>query len=158
MGIDSLKGKKYIMHYSKECSYIMNELVPQRGQAESLQGELLREIEKLRYEAQTNGNQNWDEWFEFFCGHIRDKLCEQSFFTYEEKQNISDIMELFRSCGDYVINVVFNDDLPEDYPIDIDRIAYVDDDLYDYIADKIGQMHVELGQLVKYEKNPDMYR
>ncbi len=156
--IEDIKGRKYIMHYAKECTYIMKELVPPRGQADTLQGELLREIEKLRYEAQNNGNQNWDEWFEFFCGHIRDRLCEQPFFTEEEKRDIADITKLFRSCGDYVINVVLNDDLPEDYLLDIDRIAYVEDDLYDYIADRIGQMHAKLGRLVKYEKNPDMYR
>ena len=73
------------MQYGKECNHIMNNLVPARGQADSLQGELLRELEKLRYEAQNNGNQNWDEWFVFFCDHIKAQLCSQSIFSDEEK-------------------------------------------------------------------------
>ena len=45
------------------ASWIWRNLVPDRGQAATVQGELLRAVEKLRWEAQQNGNINWDEGF-----------------------------------------------------------------------------------------------
>ena len=45
------------------ASWIWRNLVPDRGQAATVQGELLRAVEKLRWEAQENGNINWDEGF-----------------------------------------------------------------------------------------------
>ena len=45
---------------------IWRNYVPEAGQSEILQGELLREIEKLREEAQGNGNRNWDGDFSCF--------------------------------------------------------------------------------------------
>jgi hypothetical protein len=45
------------------ASWIWRNLVPHRGQASTVQGELLRAVEKLRWEAQENGNINWDEGF-----------------------------------------------------------------------------------------------
>lgn len=38
-------------------------LVPKSGQADILQGEMLRQAEKLRKEACQNGNINWDDNF-----------------------------------------------------------------------------------------------
>jgi hypothetical protein len=46
------------------AAWIWRHLVPRSGQALSVQGELLRAVEKLRHEAQGNGNINWDEGFE----------------------------------------------------------------------------------------------
>jgi hypothetical protein len=43
---------------------IWRQFVPSAGQAETVQGELLRAMEKLRDEAARNGNGNWDEGFE----------------------------------------------------------------------------------------------
>ncbi len=146
------------MTYAKDCNYIMNHLVPASGQADSLQGELLRECEKLRYEAQNNGNYNWDDWFAYFCDHIYRSLCSQPCFSDEEKQGFAAILEFFRSCGEYARFILDNDDLPDDYPVDINRIAYVDDNLYDMIADAIGKMHYEAGMNIPYTANPDMYR
>lgn len=64
--INQLISEKYELKYLEECKFIWKNYVPQRGQSDVLQGELLREIEKLRCEAQDNGNINWDEDFEFF--------------------------------------------------------------------------------------------
>ncbi|SES12942.1 hypothetical protein [Lachnobacterium bovis] len=158
MNINELKKIKYKMQYAKECNYIMINLVPPSGQADNLQGELLREIEKIRYEAQTNGNYNWDECFTFFCENIKTKLCEQKIFTDEEKNLIYEITDLFKECGMYATNMLFNENLLEDYPIDPEKIAYVYDNLYDYIADKIGKMSNEIGEIISYEKNPNIYR
>ncbi len=39
--------------------FIWSNYVPKSGQSETVQGELLRAIEKLRDEAHRNGNINW---------------------------------------------------------------------------------------------------
>ena len=55
----------YEQQYLAECQYIWKNYVPESGQSEVLQGELLREIEKLRNEAKDNGNVNWDSNFSY---------------------------------------------------------------------------------------------
>ena len=65
--IKEIKAKDYKQKYFHECKEIWKNYVPKEGQAENLQGELLREIEKLRYEAQDNGNRNWDEDYSYFA-------------------------------------------------------------------------------------------
>ena len=44
------------MKYYKETKYLWNTYVPKKGQALTVQGELVRAVEKLRDEAQRNGN------------------------------------------------------------------------------------------------------
>lgn len=46
--------------YQEQAKYIWKTYVPKSGVAETVQGELLRSIEKLRDEAQRNGNKNWN--------------------------------------------------------------------------------------------------
>lgn len=57
---EKLCTEKYDQQYFEECRIIWRNFVPKSGQADSLQGEMLRQIEKLRYEAQNNGNINWE--------------------------------------------------------------------------------------------------
>jgi hypothetical protein len=45
--------------YFEEAQDIWKNFVPPSGQAATVQGELLRAIEKLRDEAMRNGNGNW---------------------------------------------------------------------------------------------------
>ena len=59
--LKQLMKENYTQKYFDECNYIWKNYVPEIGQANVLQGELLRELEKLRYEAQNNGNMNWDK-------------------------------------------------------------------------------------------------
>ena len=90
--IKEIIAKDYKQKYFHECKEIWKNYVPKEGQAENLQGELLREIEKLRYEAQDNGNRNWDEDYSYFCNFISKSLCEQSIFSESEKKEITAIM------------------------------------------------------------------
>jgi ankyrin repeat protein len=48
-------------NYLETAKTIWKKLVPKSGQADTIQGELLRAIEKLRDEAQRNGNINYSE-------------------------------------------------------------------------------------------------
>jgi hypothetical protein len=47
------------VEYFEEARSLWLRYVPPRGQAETVQGELIRAAEKLRNEAQRNANLNW---------------------------------------------------------------------------------------------------
>ena len=68
--IQEIKKEKYEWKYFKECKEVWEKYVPRNGQSEVLQGEMLRQIEKIRLEAQENGNRNWDEDFTYFCDFL----------------------------------------------------------------------------------------
>lgn len=59
------------------AQWIWDHLVPASGQASSVQGELLRAVEKLAWEAQTNGNQNWDDGFKRLHSFLGETLLEE---------------------------------------------------------------------------------
>lgn len=154
--ISEIISKDYEQKYFNECKYIWQNYVPKKGQADNLQGELLREIEKIRCEAQDNGNINWDNDYSCFCDFISKKLSEQSIFSASEKEEITLIMSYLKECGVYAQK--FNrGEIPENN-IDIGKIAYVNDNLYDIICDKIGRLHKESGKPIPYEKNDNMKR
>ena len=74
------------MEYFNVCKEIWNRWVPQRGHAQVLQGELLRQIERLRYEAQHNENRNWNDDFLYYCDFLRSTLREADCLTPEERE------------------------------------------------------------------------
>jgi hypothetical protein len=53
--------------YQDLGKFVWRTYVPKRGQATTVQGELLRANEKLRDESQRNGNINWDEGHEILA-------------------------------------------------------------------------------------------
>ena len=104
-----------------------NNLVPKSGQADSVQGEILRAIEKLLWEAQGNGNINWDEGFEMLVDFLQDTLENEENFSRETKTSIaSDLQRLrkFHSPNRLRYDPQFSEDLP-----------YVKDDLYDRLVE-----------------------
>ncbi len=105
----------------------------------------MREIEKLRCEAQDNGNINWDDDYSYFCDFINQRLLEQSIFSVEEKEEIDLIMTYIKECGTYARK--FNSGQISDNDVDIEKIAYVKDNLYDIICDRIGQLHQQNKEL-----------
>ncbi len=54
--------------------------MPKNGQSDTVEGELIRAVEKLRYEAQYNGNGNWDGGFGRFCQYIWGILNDETVF------------------------------------------------------------------------------
>ena len=66
------------MHYFEEAQSIWKTYVPKRGQAETVQGELLRAVEKLRDESTRNGNVNWDDGFNLLLTYIEDRLTDNA--------------------------------------------------------------------------------
>lgn len=154
--LEDLMAAEYEMQYYEECRYIWKNYVPERGQAKTLQGELLREIEKLRYEAQNNGNRNWDDDFAYFCDFINESLSQQSFFTDTDRQITQTIMSWFKTCGSYA-RAFYNYEIPEE-KIDPDKIAYVYDNLFDRISDQIGRLQAEHPEPIRYHKNMSIKR
>ena len=67
---------------------IWKEFVPSSGQAKTVQGELLRAVEKLRYESLNNGNLNWDRGFNILVKYLSLKLLDENIFTKSELNEI----------------------------------------------------------------------
>ena len=59
-----------VVDYFEEEKKIWQQFVPKSEQAETVQGELLRAVEKLRDEAIRNGNGNWDNGFEILLNYL----------------------------------------------------------------------------------------
>ena len=56
----------YVWRFKADYAQRVKELIPPRGPAATLQGELIRSVDKLWYEAQDNGNINWGPDFDLF--------------------------------------------------------------------------------------------
>ncbi len=153
--VNKLGMKGYKNKEINQCQKMWKELVPEQGQADSLQGELLREIEKLRWEAKQNGNINWDDNFEFFCDNINSVLKKSNIFDEKECNNINEIMTFIKANGKYAYDN-FDKISDDDYnPI---KQAYVDDDIYDYICEKIAIFAIKNGVIIPNEKKDYIYR
>ena len=154
--LEQLKASSYEMKYSRECRFIWKSYVPEKGQCSVLQGEVLREIEKLRYEAQNNGNANWDEGFDRFCGFIESTLCSMEIYSETEKEKFRIILKYFSECGRYALRM-YDGKISSD-EFDIDMIAWVDDNLYDILADAVGYWQSNSPDPVPYEPVNDIHR
>jgi hypothetical protein len=124
------------MKYYDKAKSLWQTYVPKSGQADTIQGELIRAVEKLRDEAQRNGNINWDQGYQIFCAFIRDILC---------------------NSGE------FDDDIIVEIHSDIARIEsyeypYLEDDLYDRLTDRIVEWSHSHPDPIPKMHNPDLWR
>lgn len=154
--IEELISEKYEKKYYDQCKYIWKNYVPESGQSNILQGELLREIEKLRYEAQDNGNINWDKDFSWFCDFIIETLCYRDIFSDDEKAKIILALEYIKECGNYAKQ--WNDGQISDDDVDMNRIAYTKDNLYDMVSDAIGYFQLKTAGPIPFNKNDEIKR
>lgn len=88
------------MKYFDEARTLWETSVPRSGQASTVQGELLRAVEKLRDEAQRNGNKNWDNGFEILLGYLRDNLLGSGLFDQAASQEIRDDLDRLSEFND----------------------------------------------------------
>ncbi|MAC96817.1 MAG: hypothetical protein CMC96_15100 [Flavobacteriales bacterium] len=122
--------------YFKKAKYLWQTFVPKSGQAETVQGELIRAVEKLRDEAQRNGNGNWDAGHKILAKYIETTLINFGEFKRKEiKQIKSDIKRLL----DY------------DYP-------YTEDEIYDRLTNRIVDWYLENQEPIPHNENPDLHR
>lgn len=97
-------------------AWLWDRLVPLSGQADTLQGELLRAVEALRSEAQRNGNGNWGDRFERHVDFLDRQLCDETLFDAEMNAQTRRDLDRLR---------------------DSEHSPYLDDDLYDRLVDRI---------------------
>lgn len=74
------------MRYEEEARAIWQDFVPQSGQAQTVQGELMRAVEKLRDEAIRNGNANWDNGFARLRRYLERHLLDRAVFDAETRR------------------------------------------------------------------------
>ena len=74
--------------YPDEARSLWQTSVPRSGQAATVQGELLRAVEKLRDEAQCNGNLNWNEDHQALIAYLQDTLFRSALFGQAAVQEI----------------------------------------------------------------------
>lgn len=149
--INELISKEFEQQYFKEGKHIWQNYVPLKGKSNCLQGELLREIEKIRCEAQDNGNINWDKEFTHFCEFITQNLVNQPIFSENEKQKIYVIMNYIKECGLYAQQ--YNKGKITDDDVIPEKLAYTKDNLYDIICDFIGKLQNKHPEPINYSLN-----
>jgi len=74
----------------EEQPRLWKELVPRSGQAETIQGELIRCTGKLTDEAYRNGNINWDAGHERMARFVGATLDDPQSFTPEQRGRVKD--------------------------------------------------------------------
>jgi hypothetical protein len=123
------------MQYFEEAKKIWRTFVPKSGQSQTVQGELLRAVEKLRDEAIRNGNGNWDEGFETLLTYLEGHLLDAAVYPPAVINRTKAALARLR---DY------------DHP-------YLEDDLYDELVDRIVEYFKFHGSK-PHAKNPGLYR
>lgn len=154
--VNKLGIRGYQALHFETCKRIWKELVPKSGQADSLQGELLRQAEKLRNEAMDNGNLNWDNNFEWFCDFISETLRKSNLFEKKQMETIAGALDYIKKCGMYAYQ--YNTGEISDDDANPMLFAYAEDDLYDYVEDAIAVFAEANPQIIAYEKKDFIYR
>ncbi len=124
------------MKYFEEAKILWQNFVPQSGQADTVQGELIRAVERLRDEAQRNGNINWDKGHEIFGGFIVTTLCGSGIFDEPTQAEIkNDVARIL------------------DY-----QDPYLEDDLYDRLTDHIVEWYLQNKTPIIKTHDPEQFR
>lgn len=122
--------------YLEIGKFIWKTYVPKSGQAETVQGELLRAIEKLADEAQRNGNINFNsDCHGILISYLRKYLTDTTLF---DKETIIQINKDLDTISE------------EDEP-------YTDDDLYDRLRDRIFDWYLKNKTPIPNVNNPKLY-
>ncbi|MCP3466790.1 hypothetical protein [Bradyrhizobium sp. CCGUVB23] len=123
------------MRYFDEAKVIWKTKVPSEGQADTVEGELLRAVEKLRREGRDNGNINWDAGFEILLGYLKLHLLDAGVYP-------ADILVATKGILDQLSD-------PE-YPV-------VEDGPYDELADRVVEWYRHYGSQ-PHVRNPNLHR
>ena len=118
------------------AGWIWHNLVPKSGQAATVQGELLRAVEKLCWEAQNNGNGNWDKCFEMFIDFMQETLGAETGIGADMHKSIRGGLKRLRDF----------------------ESPYLEDDLYDRLTDAVVEYCRLNPVLVKNPANEKQYR
>ncbi|MGX2952060.1 ankyrin repeat domain-containing protein [Shewanella sp. JL219SE-S6] len=128
------------------AQWVWDNLVPAEGQSNTIQGELLRAVEKLRWEAMENGNVNWDEGFLKLIGFIEKVFVEQPGLNEIDKARI---------LRDLAVLSEFNPGSVHDKRT---SLLVFNDDTYDRLAYFVVQFCRLNRRLISRNKDPEQYR
>jgi hypothetical protein len=123
------------MHFFDEAKRIWKEFVPRSGQAATVQGELLRAVEKLRDEGIRNGNCNWDDGFEILLLYLQERLLDRSVYS---PRTIEETREILNRLSDY------------EYPV-------IEDEPFDRLGDRVVEYFRHYGSQ-PHTLNPELHR
>ena len=118
------------------AKWVWQNLVPKSGQSQTVQGELLRCVEKLAWEAQTNGNVNWEPQFEMLLQFLEETLCNEPRFGTETRRTIQRDATRLRQY----------------------RRPYTDQDLYDRLTEQVVAYCRLHPQLIPKPHDPSLTR
>jgi hypothetical protein len=134
-GCSSDNKKLTKKEYLEIGKHIWKTYVPKSGQAETIQGELLRSCEKLADEAQRNGNINFNEdCHVILISFLRQYLTDDTVF---DRKTIKQI----------------NQDLDT---ISIEDQPYTEDDLYDRLRERIVDWYLKNKTPIPHIENIDL--
>ncbi len=122
--------------YFEQAKALWKSSVPARGQADTVQGELLRAIEKLRDEGMRNGNVNWDEGHRILLDFLRTTLLGDETLGPEAKVALTRDLDRLAECERPVTR----------------------DDLYDRVADCLMEWCVAHPTPIPHPPNPGLHR
>ena len=105
------KWEERTVAYFKEAQAIWKQFVPKSGQAGTVQGELLRAVEKLRDGAIRNGNGNWDQGFEMLLAYLRSHLLDVAVFPSDVIRQTESILARLQNHDDPVMEDAPYDEL-----------------------------------------------
>lgn len=131
------------------ASWIWRNLVPKSGQASTVQGELLRAVEKLRWEAQENGNINWDDGFVILIDFVEQTLSTHAAFSTSERQVVKADLHRLRH---FVPVDEFDDESNSG------SLPYVEDDLYDRLTAFVVAFARANPEPLERQLNPRLHR
>jgi|KBSMisStandDraft_5_1062788.scaffolds.fasta_scaffold1161813_2 hypothetical protein len=122
-------------NYLAEAKGIWRQFVPPSGQSETVQGELLRAVEKLRDEAIRNGNGNWDEGFRILLAYLKQHLLDAKVFSPDQVERSKELLKRLRRGSDPLL---------EDEP-------------YDYLGERVVDYYRHYGSKA-HTHNPKLWR
>jgi hypothetical protein len=122
--------------YFEEAKKLWQTYVPKSGQANTVQGELIRAISKLQDEAQRNGNINWDLGHVILADFILDTLTSSEGISKDAKKEVEKDIKRIKEY----------------------KKPYTSDDLYDRITDRIVEWSREHKEPIPHPNNPKLHR
>lgn len=123
------------MKYFEEAKMIWKTRVPRSGQAKTVEGELLRGVEKLRDESLRNGNCNWDRGFEIILDFLESHLLDPEVYPAKTIQKTTTTLKRLRDF----------------------KSPYLKDDLFDQLGDRVVEYFKFHGSQ-SHKKNPNLHR
>lgn len=116
--------------------WIWKHWVPKSGQADTVQGELLRAVERLRWECHNNGNGNWDSGFERLLEYLSETLGTSGSLSSAERAALERDLERLR---------------------DFEQ-PYLEDDLFDRVGSRIAQFARANPEPISRAEDPEQHR